>query len=221
MDIKKFILQEVEKLHKVTLLEGERNKIEGRLRLLAERTLLTEETIDDYFKFLESNPHKHSFAYAYYTYPVTLNKNIISNGEKIPNPMYGKIFKNIKYEFNYGKVYVDAMKRINPDYTPGLSRGTYEKVQGYQVTVMGKSGLYLPIMPTHNESNYSVNDDGGWKVVTFDEIKPYYPDRNYSSPAAPIEYKQLILDRIYRISAGGNVWNNPNFKYKYLGPGKV
>ena len=217
MELLKFIQEEVQRLHKITLLEQKKNQIEKKIRLLEENSsLLTEESIDDFFNFLEFDPHKHSFAYAYYTYPVTLNKTMEDNGIKVPNPMYGKIFKNARYKFNYGEVYGDAMRKVNPDYIPGKRSGEYEKVDGYKVTEMGKSGLYLPILPTEQKSVYSVNEDENWRVVDFDEIKKYFPKRTYSAAPAR-EYKQLILDRIYKISAGGNVWVNPNFKYKYLG----
>ncbi len=179
---------------------------------------LNEETINDFFNFLEQDPQKKSFAYVYYTAPVTLNKNYdAGDGLKTPNPMYGKIFKNQQFKFNYGATYKEAVLKQNPEHEFKDRKGNYEKVQGFDVLEMGKSGLYLPIIPIASKSTYSIkNDDGSWQEVNFEDVKQYFPEPRPKRDTPPT--KQLIVDRIARISAKGNVWTNPHFIYKYLGP---
>lgn len=184
--------------------------------------LLKEEKIEDFFNFLENDPKKGTFAYAYYTTPVSLNKNFIDeDGVKKPNPYYGKIFKNLRYKFSFGQVFEDAMKKKDPDYIPGERRGVYTKLTGYDVLEQGKNGLYLPIIPLEKKSKYSIREDSGeFRPVEFEEIKIYFPDRDYSKyQSAPTKYSQLVVDRIAKLSAGGHQWVNPNFIYEYLGPG--
>lgn len=180
---------------------------------------LTEENINDFFNFLEQDPQKKSFAYVYYTSPVKLNKSYFDeNGVRQLNPMFGKLYKNQQIKFNYGAAYKEAMLKQNPEHEFKARRGEYEKIQGYDVLDTGKSGLYLPVMPLSNKSSYSIqNEDGSWSPVEFDAIKQYFPPQRESIPGAP-QVRQIIVDRIARISAKGNVWTNQNFIYKYLGP---
>lgn len=184
--------------------------------------LLTEEKIDDFFKFLAQDPHNKSMATVYYTAPVTMNKFVLdAEGVKIPNPMFGKLFKNTRFMFRWGDVYKDAVERVNPEHEFGQRSGTYDKVEGFKVTEMGKSGLYLPIIPTGSESSYSVMDESGqWQAIDKEEAKKYLPPYRGGS-ASGVEYRQLIVDRIAMIKSGGNEWANPHFKFQYMGPGKV
>lgn len=196
---------------------------ESEINEVIDEGLLTEDSIDDFFTFLAKDPNNKSMASAYYTAPVTMNKTIIGDdGIKIPNPMYGKLFKNTRFMFRWGDVYKDAVERVNPEHEFGERRGTYDKVEGFKVTEMGKSGLYLPILPTGSEANYSVMENGQWSVIDKDEAKKYLPPYRGGS-ASGVEYRQLIVDRIAMIKSGGNEWVNPHFKlkYKYLGPGKI
>lgn len=181
--------------------------------------LLTEENINDFFTMLEKDPKRKSFAYIYYTMPVAVNKFIIDeNGNKIPNPMDGKLFKNKQIKFNYAETFKEVMGKRDPDYVLGKKSGTYEKLGGYDVIESGKNGLYMPVLPKSSRDEYSIFDENGWKPVRKEEIQQYLrPVSNYVDNGKPI-VNQLIVDRIARISAGGHVWNNPNFKYKYLGP---
>ena len=183
--------------------------------------LLTEEKIDDFFKFLAQDPHNKSMATVYYTAPVTMNKFVLdADGVKIPNPMYGNLFKNTRFMFRWGDVYKDAIARVNPEHEFGQRSGTYDKVEGFKVTEMGKSGLYLPIIPTGSESSYSVMDNGQFQPIDKEEAKKYLPPYRGAS-ASGVEYRQLIVDRIAMIKSGGNEWANPHFKFQYMGPGKV
>jgi hypothetical protein len=182
--------------------------------------ILSEETIDDFFNFLEKDPGKSTFAYVYYVNPVKVNKFYTNeSGQKTPNPMDGKLFKNTQFMFNFAETYVDAVKKQNPDYEFGKRSGQYEKLQGYSVVETGKSGLYFPIIPKDSKSSYSIFENGEWSPIEYDEIKEFLPPPSTStSPAPLVKFRQLVLDRIARISAKGNIWNNNSFKYKYLGP---
>lgn len=191
------------------------------IKSLLRESLLTEDRIDDFFKFLAQDPHNKSMATVYYTAPVTMNKFILDDqGMKIPNPMHGKLFKNTRFIFRWGDVYKDAVERVNPDHEFGQRSGTYDKVEGFKVTEMGKSGLYLPIIPTGSESSYSVMDNNQWQAIDKEEAKKYLPPYRGGS-ASGVEYRQLIVDRIAMIKSGGNEWVNPHFKFKYLGPGEI
>ena len=114
------------------------------------------------------------------------------------------------------------MDKINPDHVMGNRSGTYEKVQGYDVLETGKSGLYLPIIPTGSESTYSVFEDGQFTPISKEEAYKYLrPIKDIPSAVDKPPIKQLIIDKIAKISGGGNIWINHNFKGKYLGPGEV
>lgn len=191
------------------------------IKSLLRESLLTEEKIDDFFKFLARDPKRNSVASVYYTAPVTVNKFIMGDdGVKIPNPIHGKLFKNTRFMFKWGDVYKDAVGRVNPEHEFGQRSGTYDKVEGFKVTEMGKSGLYLPILPTGSEANYSIMEDGQWSQIDKEEVRKYLPPYRGAS-ASGVEYRQLIVDRIAMIKSGGNEWMNPYFKLKYLGPRKT
>jgi hypothetical protein len=185
--------------------------------------IIKEEAIDDFFHFLEQNPKKGSFAYVYYTRPLTLNKSFFDiDGEKKPNPYYGKIFKHSRYRFSFEQLYADTVAKKNPEYVGGQRKGNYEKVQGFNYLESGKSGLYLPIIPTETKSTYSIIEPSGEnKVVDYEDIKLYLKPPSTSSGGSGVKVLQLIVDKIAKISAGGNTWINPNFEYEYLGPGTI
>ena len=115
--------------------------------------LLTEEKIDDFFNFLAKDPSNKSMASVMYTNPVKVNKFILDDqGMRVPNPMLDKLYKNTRFMFRWQDTYKNAMDRVNPEHEMGQRRGTYDKVEGFEVLEMGKSGLYLPIIPTGSES---------------------------------------------------------------------
>lgn len=190
---------------------------------ISEINLLNEdvENIEDFFNFLERDPKRGSFAYVCYTYPMKTKKTFFDmNGEKKPNPYNGKLFKNSRFKFSYGQFFKEVIAKKHPEYVGGERKGKFEKITGYDVLESGKSGLYLPIIPLEEKKNYSVmENEGQYKLINLDDYRLYLPDRKFSTGGSPEEYRQLILDRIYKISAGGAKWINPNFKYEYLGPG--
>jgi len=198
-------------------------ELAGLVKESVEEGILKEEKIDDFFHFLERNPKKGSFAYAYYTRPLSLNKTFTDvDGEKKPNPYYGKLFKHSRYKFSFEQLYADKKKKEDPEYVAGERRGEYQKVEGFKYLEMGKSGLYLPIMPMETKSTYSVVEPNGEnRVVSYDDIKLYLRPQSPSSDGSGIKILQLIVDKIAKLSAGGNTWINPNFIYEYLGPGTI
>lgn len=180
------------------------------------------ERIEDFFDFLNSNPKKATGASVLYTNPVKVNKYIINDlGEKVLNPMLDKLFKNTRFLFRWEDTYKRAAERNNPDFEVGKRSGTFEKVDGFDMLESGKSGLYIPIVPTGSESQYSVYEDGEFRPISKEEARKYMPEYKERESASGINFRPLIVDRIYKINAGGKTWENPNFIYTYLGPDSV
>jgi hypothetical protein len=186
--------------------------------------LITEEVYNDLFQFLEQDPRKMTMGTAYYVHSMDsyMNKNIVGqDGVKMPNPMYGKLYKNTRFMFGWSDTYGRAVERKNPEHVMGQRSGTYEKVQGYDVLETGKSGLYLPIIPSGSESTYSVLEDGVWSPISKDEVYQYLRPVSPSSGGSGVNFRPLIIDKVAKLTGGGNVWTNPNFKGKYMGPGQA
>lgn len=177
------------------------------------------ERIEDFFDFLNSNPKKSSGASVLYTNPVKVNKYIVNEfGEKVLNPMFDKLYKNTRFLFRWEDTYRRAAERNNPEFEVGKRSGTFDKVDGYSMLENGKSGLYLPIVPTGSEAQYSVLEDGEFKSISKEEARKYMPEYKERESASGANFRPLIVDRIYKINAGGKTWENPSFIYKYLGP---
>lgn len=177
--------------------------------------------IDDFFNMLEQDPKKNSFAYVYYVAPFdsSMNKTIKNNlGEKTPNPMYGKIFKNTVYLFNYGKTYKEAIEKKNPEWEIQKRSGNYEKVDGFSVLEFGKDGkLILPIAdPIVKYSSYIYYDGNELKLITKEELTPYLPERKPYESASGVSFRNLNVDRVYKLSAGNAKWINSSFKFQEL-----
>ena len=187
--------------------------------------LINEETFSDLFNFLEQDPRKMTQGTVYYVADMnsSMNKFIVNDsGEKIPNPMYGKLFKHTRFMFKWENTYQKAMDKINPDHVMGKRSGTFEKIQGYNVLESGKSGLYLPIIPTGSEYEYIINTDGESKPIDKETVKKYLrPSPQSSNNPTKSEFRLLIVDKIAKITGGGNIWINPNFKDEYKGVGKL
>lgn len=172
------------------------------------------ETIDDFFEFLSRNVRKGSFAYAYYTYPVRVNKTLGTkeSPNKTPNPYFGRIFKHKPIEFRWEDTYAASMLRKDPDFEFKGGTTEYTPVEGVKIIKEGPNGLYFPVVPTgggNNKSVYTVDD----KIVDYSEIEPYLPKSSGYMPPT----MSLLLDRVAGLSAGGAFWKNPDFKFKYVG----
>jgi hypothetical protein len=156
-----------------------------------------------------------------------MNKNIINpeTGEKMPNPMYGKLFKHTKFMFPWLDTYRRAQERKGITSEPGERRGTYERLEGFEMLETGKSGLYLPIFPTGSEYVYAVIEGGKFVEFPKEEAKKYLAVRDSSSRSFgdpdKVPVRQLIIDRTVKITGGGNVWVNPEMKFNYIGPGTI
>jgi hypothetical protein len=185
--------------------------------------LINEEQFGDLFKFLEQDPKKMSQGSVYYVSDMnsSMNKSIVDeNGNKVPNPMYGKLFKHTRFLFKWENTFGKAMEKIDPDYIVNSRSGSYEKLQGYNMLETGKSGLYLPIIPTGSEYQYVINDNGQMKQIDKESVKKYL------RPQPPMmdnkaQFRALIVDKIVKITGGGNVWINPNFTGEYMGIGNI
>lgn len=177
--------------------------------------------------FLKQMPKstKGKYGYVSYTAPVLVNKSYNDvDGLKKPNPMLGKLFKNTLYKFRFDYSYKRAVQIKNEktenDYEVGPRQSSYSDVEGYNMLLSGKSGLYFPIVlekpETDQSSNYMIlNDAGGYDVVSKDEIRKYLPVIKSSTY---VDYRSLIVQRVYRIKAGKRIFDNPEFPYEYLGP---
>jgi len=181
------------------------------------RELLVEETVQDFFELLEKDPKQGSISYVYYVGPLRVNKKFVdTDGEKKINPYEGKLFKVTRFMFNYGETYGARVRKLDPDYEFKQRKGVYEKPAGYSAVEMGKSGLYLPILPKGSKSQYILLDGGRIEKIDLKDYQKYLPPPSGGSSIPPTDFRNLILDRIYKISAGGHVWENPNFAYPQL-----
>jgi len=176
--------------------------------------------------FLENMPKRGSFGYIFYTAPVSVNKFYINdNGEKELNPMAGKLFKNTVFKFQFDKSYSRAVEikneKTGDDYEVGARNSGYKDVEGYNMLLSGKSGLYFPIVlddfRTDQNSNYALmNDAGNYEVVSKEEIQKYL--KPVSGTSTFVDYRSLIVQRVFQIRAGGRTFINSEFPYEYLGP---
>jgi hypothetical protein len=176
--------------------------------------------------FLKEMPRRGSFAYVLYTAPVSVNKFYADeNGEKQLNPMAGKLFKNTVFKFQFDKSYSRAVEikneKTGDDYQVGARQSSYSDVEGYDMLLSGKSGLYFPIVlddfRNDQNSNYSImNENGDYDVIPKEEIQKYL--KPVSTGSTFVDYRSLIVQRVYQIKAGGRTFDNPEFPYKYVGP---
>jgi hypothetical protein len=190
----------------------------------SENKVITEETYDDLFHFLNTDPKKMTQGSVHYVADLnsSMNKNIVDDeGNKIPNPMYGKLFKHTRFMFKWEDTFTNAMERIDPNYVPGQRSGHYEKIDGYKVLEKGPNGLYLPILPTGSEYKIFVDNNGELEEMDKEAAKKFLRPASPTKTETPTKaaFRLLMLDKIAKVTGGGNVWKNPNFKGVYMGPG--
>lgn len=177
------------------------------------------EKVDDFFNFVEKDPRLNTWAFVYYT--SNLDAYL---AKRSSNPMVGKFLKSTRYKIMFGQTYKRATELKNPEYVVQQRKGGYEKIQGYNILEFDKSGnLVLPIIPLESRYVIVVMGDGGvqdkfQRTYELQEkygqffIPSFFGERG--APASGTEFRALKVDSISRISAGGAVWDNPNFKYK-------
>ena len=192
----------------------------------SENKVITEETYDDLFHFLNTDPKKMTQGSVYYVSDMnsSMNKNIIDDkGDKVPNPLYGKLFKHTRFMFKWEDTFTNAMERIDPNYVPGQRSGHYEKIDGYKVLEKGPNGLYLPILPTGSEYKIFVDNNGELEEMDKEAAKKFLRPASPTKTETPTKaaFRLLMLDKIAKVTGGGNDWVNPNFKGEYKGFGTV
>lgn len=199
-------------------------KILNSLNELINEGILSEAMYNDLFEFLGQGFGKMTQGTAYYvsSMDTSMNKNIIdpNTGEKIPNPMYGKIFKHTRFMFPWGDTYARARERKGIEGEIGQRSGQYEKIQGFDMLESGKSGLYLPILPSGSEYVYAMMDGNDFVPISKEEVKPYLRPSGAPQSEGP-KFRLLIVNNIAKLTGGGNVWTNPDFKLNYIGPGAI
>lgn len=179
--------------------------------------------------FLQQMPRRGSYGYVYYTAEIPVNKNYIDDdGVKKPNPLVGKLYKNTVFKFQFDKSYTRAVEikneKTGDDYEVGARKAAFSSVEGYNMLLNGPKGLYFPIVLDNPKSdqnaNYMLmNDNGGFDVVSKEEIKKYL--KPVSGTSTYVNYRSLIVQKIYKIKAGGRSFDNPEFSYEYLGPNNL
>ena len=185
--------------------------------------LLKEERYNDLYEFLDQGVKKMTSGTVYYVSDMnsSMNKFMLDDeGNKIPNPMYGKIFKNTRFMFGWKDTYGRAVERKNPEHEMGKRSGEFEKIDGYDMLEKKGSSVYLPIIPTGSEASYTILDGGEMKPIDKETVYKYLRPSN-SSGGSGVDFRLLIVDKIAKLTGGGNVWVNPNFKGSYMGAGSL
>lgn len=201
-------------------------KIQEILKTLVRESLdkmLNEERYNDLFDFLNQNIGKMTVGTVYYVSSMdsSMNKNLITPEGKIPNPMYGKLFKHTRYIFGWKDTYKRATERKSPEHVMGQRSGEYEKVEGYDMLEKKGDKLYLPIIPTGSEYKLYVMDGGEMQEISKEDAKQYLPQRKPYESASGVDFRLLIVNNIVKLTGGGNQWVNPDFSGKWGGMGAI
>jgi hypothetical protein len=199
-------------------------RIQKILEELVSEGILKEERHTDLFEFLAQGFGKMTQGTAYYVASMdnSMNKNLVTPEGKIPNPMYGKLYKHTMFMFPWLDTYRRAQERKGLDTDPGQRRGTYERLEGFDMLETGKSGLYLPIYPTGSQYVFAVMEGGKFVEFPKEEAKQYLkPSDGSAFSPDKVPVRQLIIDRTAKITGGGNEWVNPDFRLNYIGPGNI
>ena len=185
--------------------------------------LLKEERYNDLYEFLDQGIKKMTSGTVYYVSDMnsSMNKFMLDDdGNKIPNPMYGKIFKNTRFMFGWKDTYVRAVERKNPEHEMGKRSGEFEKIDGYDMLEKKGDNIYLPIIPTGSEASYTILVNGEMRPIDKETVYKYLrPSNSYGGSG--VDFRLLIVDKIAKLTGGGNVWINPNFKGSYMGVGSL
>lgn len=192
-------------------------------------------TIEDFFDFLSTNPKAGSSAFVYYTNPVKINKNLEGRGKNaIKNPMYNEeldhsiIFKSSWFSFNFGQLYTDKMRQIDPNWQPDPNRQTsLVKHPDMKYVESGPNGDYINILPLgFGPSTYAIydavagreglKDVNNYKIINKEEVKQFLPPERVL-PDGAVQVRKLFSTRIYELAAGTNLLKSPDFIFSYFG----
>jgi hypothetical protein len=197
-------------------------KISQILEEVINEAILKEETFNDLYKFLDQGPRRMTQGTVYYVASMdsSMNKNLVTPEGKIPNPMYGKLFKHTRFMFGWQDTYKRAIDRKNPEWEMGQRRGDFEKVEGYDMLEKKGDTMYLPIIPTGSEYKLYVMDGDNVSEISREDAKQYLKPTT-SGPSSGVDYRLLMVDKIVKLTGGGNVWVNPNFGGQYKGVGQI
>ena len=150
-------------------------KIQKSLNELISEAILKEENFTDVLEFLAQGFGKMTSGTVYYVSSMdsSMNKNLVdpNTGEKMPNPMYGKLYKHTRYMFPWGDTFARAKERKGINTEPGKRSGEFERLEDFNMLETGKNGLYLPIIPTGSEYEYAVMDNNKFVPISKDEAK--------------------------------------------------
>ena len=184
--------------------------------------IISEETIDDFYNFIETDPRKCTYASLQYMH-------IYNTGLSKPknNPFYNKFIKITNFQFKWGSTYKDVVTRTNPDWEFQKRKGEYEKIQGYSVLERDANGdEVLPITNPSvlGESIIIVLDENNNEKERFPskELKERYGEHFQNSAFKPKVYASgsaqlpLKVKSILKIKAGGKEWTNPHHNLKNL-----
>ena len=184
--------------------------------------------LEDFFKVLDSKKCTFAYLYAANTLDSQLAKEMKDEeGNRVENPMFGKIFKVTTYKLHLNDSYKDVVKRNNPNWEVQSRSGDYEKVKGYEVYFTKSGNLMLSISNFTSTSKYYMKeDDGSMKEIKLSEIQPYLKmssslkfsktqDNNNleTSTGSGVQFRNINVDKIYKLNGGGKSWNNNSFLY--------
>jgi hypothetical protein len=198
-------------------------KISEILESLVMESILSEAKYTDLKEFLNQGLKEMTMGTAYYVASMdsSMNKNIVTPEGKIPNPMYGKLFKHTRYMFRWKDTYGRAVERTNPEHVMGQRRGEFDKVQGYEMLEQKGETKYLPIIPTGSEYKIYMMDGGEMKEVSREEVKQYLKPSGPSAPSSGVDFRLLMISKMAKLTGGGNEWVNPEFSGEYKGLGNI
>lgn len=195
----------------------------------------TAEEIADFFRMLDIK--KGTMAYLYYgnCYDQYMNKKIVIDGIKQPNPMLGRIFKLSAYRFQAGKEYYERLEQL----VPGYSLDPNSPMNQEQTRRSGWVSMPDPAKPcVQNEKTgeialpvvepktvwtkwVMINDMGDPVEVEYADVQPYVKPPKPATPGSTfhLDYKKFYVNKIYMLNGGGKTYTNSiDFLYPVIAP---
>lgn len=214
------------------------NKFNSNIPVFSEETAKkAAKEVSNFFDSGAFDAHKFSFAYMYYANNIKgqMNKYILENGIKVPNPYYDRIYKLSSYKFNVGKEYYKEHEKIDPDYmydeNSPVNRDPEEKPNPGWVSVSSeyrpcqqniknkKLGLPLTDPKPIKQIYIVINEYGALEVKDYNDIKQYLKPTPSTTSSALVKYQMFYVDKIFCLRGGKKDWiNRVNFLYPDLIP---